>query len=269
MTTKRKITRVEGNEPTGSNAPREKFKPTAESQSKANTLRLFAGLSWLVAIVAQVAAIVLLLRQQPINMTLIIVAIVIDLAAAITGALLWKKSNRFDPASKEQKFKFFMQSQLGMVVALIAFLPLIVVILTNKNIDAKQKGILGGIAGVALVIAMLFGVDFAPPSVEQYTEEANRVEWLNEGNDFVYWTKSGTVYHLYSDCSYINTDRTDEIFEGTVANAHEARKITSLCSRCEQKAIKTRNLNESDYVSTIVENVLETEENELKTKEND
>lgn len=254
MTTKRKITRVEGSEQPTQSPSKEKFKPTAESKSKANSLRLFAGLSWLVAIAAQVVAIIMLLRQQPVNMTWVIVAIVVDLAAAIAGALLWKRSNRYDPASKEEKFKFFMQSQLGMVVALIAFLPLVVVILTNKNIDSKQKGILGGIAGAALVIALLFGIDFTPPSVEQYTEEANRVEWLNEGNDYVYWTKSGKVYHLYPDCSYINTERTDEIFEGTVANAHEARKITSLCSRCEQKAIKARNLDESEYVSTIVEN---------------
>lgn len=67
--------------------------------------------------------------------------------------------------------------------------------------------------------------------------------------DNVYWTKSGKVYHIYSDCSYINTDRTNEIFEGTVVQSHEANKITDLCSRCENRAVKERNLDEADYVS--------------------
>lgn len=57
---------------------------------------------------------------------------------------------------------FFMQSQLGLVVAVIAFLPFIIFVLGSKNIDAKQKGILGGIAAVALVIAGITGVDFNP-----------------------------------------------------------------------------------------------------------
>jgi len=42
---------------------------------------------------------------------------------------------------------FFMQSQLGLVVAIIAFHPLIVFVLTSKKMDANQKGILGGIGG--------------------------------------------------------------------------------------------------------------------------
>lgn len=254
MTTKKKITRVESNgaDVAPSPAAPKKFVPTPESRSKAKSLRTFACLLWFVAIAAQAVAIILLLRQ-PVNMTFVIAMIGVDLAVAIGGALLWKKSNRFDPASKEQKFKFFMQSQLGMVVAVIAFLPLVLVILTNKNIDSKQKGILGGIAGAALAIAVLVGIDYNPPSVEQYTEEANRVEWLNNGTNLVYWTKAGNVYHIYSDCSYINTDKTSEIFEGSVAQAHEARKIVRLCSRCEQRAIKERDLNESDYAAAAGE----------------
>lgn len=113
--------------------------------------------------------------------------------------------------------------------------------------DGKQKGIVGGIAVVALLIAGVTGIDFNPPSIEQYTEQTNRVEWLNQGANNVYWTKSGTVYHLFSDCSYINTAKTSEIFEGTVAQSRELKNITNLCSRCENKAMKERNLDESDY----------------------
>jgi hypothetical protein len=156
---------------------------------------------------------------------------------AITGSILWKKSNRLDPASEKNKFLFFMQSQLGLVVAIIAFLPLVIFILTNKNLDAKQKGILGGIAGLALIIAGVTGIDFNPPSVEQYTEQTQRVEELTGKNE-VYWTKSGTKYHIYEDCHAINKDVTTEIFQGTVAQARELKNITELCKFCENRAAK-------------------------------
>lgn len=248
MEKKKKITRVEGGESPSERQPKS-FVPTAESKGKATQLRVIAGILWFLAIAAQVGAISLLFRE-PVSMLWLIVLIVVDLALVIIGSVLWKKSNRLDPASEKEKFKFFMQSQLGMVAAIIAFLPLVIFILTDKNLDGKQKGILGGVAVAALLIAGVVGYDFNPPSVEQYTEEINRVEWLNSGIDHVYWTKSGKVYHLYDDCSYINTARTDEIFEGTVPQARELKNITSLCSRCENRAIKEKNLDESNYVST-------------------
>jgi hypothetical protein len=244
MATNKKVTHVSGGNTASEKTP--VFVPTAESKGRATRLRVIAGILWFLAICAQVGAISLLLKQVSHMMTWIIVLIVIDLALVIIGSLLWKKSNRLDPASEKDKFKFFLQSQLGLVAAIVAFLPLIVLILTNKNLDGKQKGILGGIAVVALIIAGVTGVDFNPPSVEQYTEQTNRVEQLNNGNNEVYWTKSGTHYHLFDDCSYINTSKTTEIFSGTVAQARELKNITDLCSRCESRAIKERGLTEDE-----------------------
>src|SRR5690606_8749642 len=116
------------------------FVPTPENKGKAVRLRVIAGVLWFLAICAQVVAISLLFKE-PINMTWIIILIVIDLILAVIGSVLWKKSNRLDPASEKNKFMFFMQNQLGLVVSIIAFLPLIIFILTSKNLDGKQKGI--------------------------------------------------------------------------------------------------------------------------------
>lgn len=232
---KKKITRVEGGEDqvssTGST-----FVASEESKGRAKQLRLFAMLAWIVAIGLQAFAIFKLL-QPPVNMTWLIVVIVINLALALVGSTLWKKSNRLDPASEKEGFKFFVQNQLGAIMGVLAFLPLVIMILLNKDMSGKQKGIAGGIAAIALLIAGISGIDFNPPSVEQYTEQIQQVEGLS-GSNHVYWTKSGKVYHLDADCHAINTSRTDEIFEGNVEKARELKNITSLCSFCEKRAQK-------------------------------
>lgn len=256
--TDKKVTRVDGGDSDPQKQSSGPFRPTEENKGKARQLRLFSVLAWLLALGAQGGAIYLLF-QPPVKMTWIIVLIVVDLALAILGAQLWKKANRLDPPSEKNKFMFFMQSQLGLVTAIIAFLPLIIFIFTSKNLDKKQKGILGGVAVVALLIAGIAGVDFNPPSVEQYTEQTKYVEKLNNNQNLVYWTKSGTVYHLESGCSYINTDKTDEIFEGTVAQARELKNITNLCSLCERRALKANQLDKEE-VEQEVKSEMEAEE---------
>jgi hypothetical protein len=258
----KKITQVDGGVSSTNTSQSTGFVPTEESKGKATQLRMFAALSWVAAIGAQIWAITFLFKQpQPSNlMTWMIALIVVDLAFAILGSYLWKKSNRLDPASEKNKFMFFMQSQLGLVVAIIAFLPLVIFVFTNKNLDGKQKGIIGGIAAVALVIAGISGTDFNPPSVEQYTEQTAQVEALNNGINNVFWTKSGKSFHLFNDCGYINSDRTTEIFEGTVAQARELKNITDICDRCEKKAQKA-NATESiiDIPTTTEETPVEAE----------
>ncbi|WP_338410260.1 hypothetical protein [uncultured Flavobacterium sp.] len=236
MATNKKLTKIqdENNSTADSNYS---FVASKENEGKAFQFRLFAFLAWIVAIGLQIFAIFKLLN--PLNMTWIIVVIVVILVLSLTASWLWKKANRLDPASEKNKFKFFVQNQLGAIMGVLAFLPLLILILTNKNLTGKQKGIVGGIAGLALVIAGIGGADFNPPSVEQYTNQTRQVEDLTGANN-VFWTKSGKSYHLFSDCGYINGKRTDEIFEGSVAKAHELKNITDLCDRCENQAIKSK-----------------------------
>lgn len=242
MGTKKKLTKVEDGDNASANVAREAkpFIASDENKGKAKSLRLFAIISWIVAIGLEVGAI-FLLRKPPVNTTWLIVLIVADLIFAVIGSLLWKKSNRLDPASEKDSIKFFIQNQLGVIISIIAFLPLVILIFTNKDMKGKQKGIVGAIAVIALLIAGATGIDFNPPSIEKYTEQTAQVEALQkDGMNHVFWTKSGRSYHLYSDCSYINQDRTVEIFEGTVAKARELKNITDLCDRCENRAKKEK-----------------------------
>jgi hypothetical protein len=248
-----KITRVGGDESAMGSSSETGFVASRESQAKAKQLRLFAILAWVVAIGLQAYAIFFVLLQPPVNMALLIGVIVVNLILALVGSTLWKKANRLDPASEANPTKFFLQNQLGAIMGVLAFLPLVILIFANKDLSGKQKGIVGTIAVVAMLIAGIAGVDFDPPSIEQYTEQTRTVEMLNEGRNFVYWTPSGNRYHLYSDCSYITTDRTSEIKEGTVAQARELRNISDLCQRCRNRAMREKEISEEELQAVPAE----------------
>lgn len=216
------------------------FRASAESKGKAKQLRLFALLAWIIAIAGEVFAILKLISNE--TLVWLVVAIVVILVLAITGSMLWKKANRLDPASKKDKVRFFIQNQLGAIMGVLAFLPLVILIFMNKDVDGKTKGITGSIAVVALLLAGISGADFNPPSIEQYTQEINEqtntLKKLNFDNDNVYWTKAGNKYHIFEDCQHIKGR--DEINNGTVKNSWEEKGISELCKTCEKRAIRER-----------------------------
>ena len=151
------------------------WRATHGQESAAKRLRIFAALSWIVAIGTEVVGIVLL-RQHKFdhgNLPLLIGLLVVIAVFAIAGSLMWKAANKHDPASKSDTVKFFVQNQLGAIITVVAFLPLIVLIFMDKDMDPKNKKIAGGIGAVLAVVATLIGVDFNPPSVEQYTKDMN------------------------------------------------------------------------------------------------
>jgi len=238
----KKITNVDADETSTPSNDGSVFSPSAANASKSKMYRVIAIIGWLIAIGIEIK-VILRLREVPINMNWIIGFIVGMLILVVIANILWKKANRLDPASEKNKTKFFIQNQLGLIISVIAFLPLVVLILTNKNLSGKQKGILGSIAGAALLIAGLTGTEFNPVSQEQYAEQTAQVEGFMGGVNNVYWTKSGKSYHLYQDCGYINSKRTTEIFQGKVASARELKNITDICDRCANKAKKQQVLD--------------------------
>jgi hypothetical protein len=128
----------------------------------------------------------------------------------------------------------------------LAFLPLVIFILLNKDLDKKTKGIAGTIAVIAMLVAGVSGVDFNPPSVEKYTKEINEqtttLKKLNFENDNVFWTSAGNKYHIFEDCSHIKGR--EKITNGTIKESFEQKGISELCKTCQARAIKERNISE-------------------------
>ena len=214
------------------------WKPTAEAKSKATLFRVIAIIGWVIAIAIEAVAIFWLLRQDTTASWFIwalIGALVLIAIFAIVGSQFWKRANDLDPAKRSEPVRFFVQNQLGVIISIIAFLPLIILIFTNKNMDGKQKGVAGVVGIGLLVLAGLLSANFSPNSVEDETAQqvANEgqigdyttiVEELT-GADAVTWTLAGTVYHLCADASAVNQESADnQIYSGTVSDAHTAGK---------------------------------------------
>jgi hypothetical protein len=152
------------------------WRATHGQKSAATRLRIFAAISWIIAIGGEIAGIVLL-RQHKFdhgNLPLLIGILVGIAVFAIAGSLMWKAANRHDPARQSDAARFFFQNQLGAIITVIAFLPLIVLIFMDKDMDPKNKKIAGGIGVVLAAAATFIGIDFNPPSVEQYTQDMNK-----------------------------------------------------------------------------------------------
>ena len=179
---------------------RPRFEASPEAKKKALTYRLIAVALWVVAIAAEAFTIFWLLKHTELNnfMVWLIVAIVVIAIFALGGSLLWKKANRFDPASERNKVKFFVQNQLGAIITIVAFLPLIILIFANKDMKGNQKLIAGIIAIVALLGVGAASIDYNPPSIEQIDEDAATVIAYTGKNE-VFWVKGGSVYHLCAE----------------------------------------------------------------------
>src|SRR3569623_1702520 len=164
------------NKPTDDTDGTKVWRATQGQQSAASRLRLFAAIAWVVAIGAEIAGVVMLLRHKfdHGNLPLLSGLLVVIAVFAIAGSMMWKAANKQDPARQSDTARFFFQNQLGAIITVIACLPLIVLIFMDKDMDPKNKKIAGGIGGVLAVVAVLFGVSFTPPSVEQYPQDMSQ-----------------------------------------------------------------------------------------------
>lgn len=197
-----------------------------ERQGRASGFRVGAVILWLLAIAFEVLVILILNRTMYMNpqMVWVIVGIALDLVCVIIGSLLWKKSNDIDPASDDNKLKFFLWNNMGIIAAVAAFLPLIILLLKDKKLDPKMKKIVTVIAGVALAIAVLFSIDWNPTSEDDLKEAQAGI-----GDGTVYWTMFGKSYHEDEDCFHIRDSLNKS--SGTIDEAFEANR-NDPCDDC-------------------------------------
>ena len=204
--------------------------------------RIGAIILWILGIACEVVAILNVagkLELPKFNQTVWLIGlIVLDLIFVVIGSMLWKKANHIDPASEKNKTKFWLWNNLGSIISVLAFLPLIIVVLTNKDLDKRTKTLVSAVAAVALVIAGLSSYDWNPVSSEQL--EAARAEILANGNydtndkgePVVYWVKNSKKYHINSNCSAINrSNNTSDIYRGTIDAAYQ-KGLTEPCRIC-------------------------------------
>ena len=101
--------------------------------------RLGAILLWVLAIAAEVVAILNIFHKIELPkfepLVWLIILIVLDLIFLVIGSMLWKKANHIDPASEKNPTKFWLWNNLGSIVSVIAFLPLIILVLLMKKMN--------------------------------------------------------------------------------------------------------------------------------------
>ena len=145
MAEKKKVKREFVDASTGETKKRTTAVVSAADKSSATTKRIFSVILWLLALAAEIGAILILngtwYLEGEKQLYFLIGAVVLDLILVVIGALLWKGANRLDPPSKKKKVSFFLLSQMGLIAAIICFLPLIILLLKNKDMDAKTKKI--------------------------------------------------------------------------------------------------------------------------------
>ena len=213
-------------------APKKTERKVKEAAPVGNAkgLRIGAVALWVLAIVMEVLALLVVLGKINLKFmpTLyqLIAFLVLDLAFVIIGAQLWKKANRIDPVSEAKKFKFWLWNNMGVVACVIAFVPIIILMLSNKNLDKKTKTIATVVAVIALLIGGVCSYDFNPVSEEQQQAAINAVEGE------VFWSPFGKVYHTHDDCQALN--QSDTLTYGDVEQAIAANR-TRLCSFCAKK----------------------------------
>ena len=240
-------------------------KPAAEGTEKkvqqaapvgnAGALRGGAIALWVLGLVFEVLALLIVLGKINLKFmpTLwqLIILLVLDLAAVIVGSQFWKKANHIKPASEANKLTFWLWNNMGVIACVVDFLPIIIVMLTNKNLDKKTKVIATVVAVIALLIGGVASYDFNPVSEEQQQAAISAI------SDDVYWAPFGKVYHTHEDCSALN--QTDTLTVGTVEEAIAANR-TRLCSFCAHKDNIEGVVTDDAAKGEIVEDVADTVE---------
>ena len=237
-------------------------------------LRWSAVILWILAIASEIVAIFLLTTTNdawiyglPFSnggdsnalMYWVIGILVLDAIFCIIAALLWKKANRIKPSKSKSKIVKLIWDQLGVIMCLIAFIPVGILLLKSTDkFDPKTKKILLAVVALLLLGSVSASIDYNPvsPGDEQNLEALIESQYGEEditrdenGNIIVWWTQYGKSMHLDENCYYIADSTTKK--SGTIAEAIEAGKKDP-CDNCLE-LIKDVNKEDIEAMAAVDE----------------
>ncbi len=206
-----------------------------EATGEVGNKRVIAIVLWVVAIIFEALALMSLMQSSPIYGKLplfeplvwMCIFLALDLVCVIVAGQLWKKANHIDPPSEKNAFEFFVKSQLGAILSVVAFLPFLVMALLDKDADKRTKTIAAIVAAIALAVGMGTSADFNPVSSEDL--QAMQQNAIELGDGTVYWGETSKVYHLNPNCRTLLNSST--IYSGDAAAAYE-HGLSRPCKFC-------------------------------------
>ncbi|MEX1306939.1 MAG: hypothetical protein AB1Z19_00270, partial [Eubacteriales bacterium] len=204
-----------------------------ETKGSAKSLRLVAIILWVLAVGAEIGAIYLLKYDY----RLLIGALVLDAILVIIGAQLWKRANRIKPCASKSKFVKMLWDQMGVIAALVAFIPFAILFILNaKSLPKKTRNIIAAVLTLLFLGTVSSSIDYNPPSPDEAEAKAAAVkeQLAEEGIEYdgvVYWTTYGKSYHLDRDCFTLNRTTEENLRYGTLEEAFAAGR-TDPCDFC-------------------------------------
>ena len=198
---------------------RDQAKTESQRKSAARSKRIVAIILWILAIGCEVAAVILF--KKLVVLWPCLLALIVDAILCIVAAQFWKKANHIDPPAGK-----FWQNQFGAFMAVLAFAPFILILLTSKDVDPKFKKILTVVAALGLVASVGLSIDYNPVTIDDLDEaELNALGYGGE----CYWARYSKSYHFDPDCPTLL--RSKEVFHGTIEQAFEEGR-TDPCDFC-------------------------------------
>lgn len=182
-------------------------------KNSAGRLKAAAWIFWVLAILCEVAALLIIERtiyvpEKKFAMWLLIL-LAADLVLAIGAGQLWKKANDGDRFTMYYGygFGFFLRKRLALIMAMVCIIP---------------------------VVCCFFAADRSPDYIEELSQaKAAAASW---GADTVYWTAFGKDYHFDPSCPSLSMSKT--LYEGDVRDAFAANRHHP-CNFCVPQGVKT------------------------------
>ena len=214
-------------------AEENKKKTYVKPKGNPKTLRLLAVLMWVLGLACEAVGILIILNKLVVSnpIVFIIIALVVDLIFVVIGSFMWKRANKIDPPSEKNKVEFFIKTQLGAIIAVIAFFPILLVLLMDKKIDKKAKTWVTILAAVCLLAAVGLSIDYNPVSLEDLQQMEANSQSSDFGTGVVKWSKNSKVYHTWDACSSLGRIKAENLREGTAKTAFEDGKAR-MCRFC-------------------------------------